>query len=55
VADVVEAIATHRPYREARGLEEALDEIRGNRGIMYDSAVVDACFALFLEKGFKLD
>jgi len=55
VADVVEAIATHRPYREARGLEAALDEIRENRGVIYDPAVVDACLALFLEKGFKLE
>jgi len=55
VADVVEAMTYHRPYREALGLDVALDEIRGNKGILYDPDVVGACTAIFLEKGFKLD
>jgi len=53
VADVVEAMASHRPYRAAIGLEAALDEIKKNVGRLYDSAVVDACLAVF-EKGFTL-
>ncbi len=53
VADVVEAIASYRPYRPAQGEEIALDEIIRNRGILYDPAVVDACLRLFREKGYK--
>ncbi|MDI6727023.1 MAG: HD domain-containing protein, partial [Smithellaceae bacterium] len=53
VADVVEAMATHRPYRPARGLEAALAEIEKNKGILYDAAVVDVCLRLFREKGFE--
>ena len=55
VADVVEAIASHRPYRPALGLEKALDEISKNRGILYDPQAVDACLALFQEKRFSFD
>ncbi len=47
VADVVEAMATHRPYRPALGIEKALEEITKNRGILYDPDVVDACLSLF--------
>ncbi len=47
VADVVEAMASHRPYRPALGLEHALQEIITHRGTCYDSAVVDACVNLF--------
>jgi len=54
VADVVESMASHRPYRPALGLELALAEIENNKGILYDSDVVDACLILFREKGFKL-
>lgn len=54
VADVVEAIASHRPYREALGIEKALEEISKNSGILYDSQVVDACLTLFQKKGFTL-
>jgi PAS domain S-box-containing protein len=54
VADVVEAIASHRPYRPAYGIEVALEEIEKNKGILYDSDVVDACLKLFREKGFSL-
>ena len=55
VADVVEAIASHRPYRPALGIDVALDEIVKNRGIFYDNAVADACLRLFREKGFILE
>lgn len=49
VADVVEAMSSHRPYRPARGLGLAFDEIMSGRGVRYDAAVVDACHALFAE------
>jgi PAS domain S-box-containing protein len=55
VADVVEAMASHRPYRPALGIGQALDEISQKSGILYDSEVVDACFRLFYDKEFKLD
>jgi len=55
VADVVEAMASHRPYRPGLGIDLALAEIEKNRGICYDDAVVDACLRLFREKGFKLE
>ena len=54
VADVVEAMASHRPYRSALGIEAALEEIEKNKGILYDDAVADACLKLFREKGYKL-
>ena len=54
VADVVEAMASHRAYRPAPGLEKALEEIDARRGILYDSAVVDACIRIFREKDFRL-
>ncbi len=53
VADVVEAMASHRPYRAAVGIDAALDEIKKNRGILYDDTVADACLSLFREKGFQ--
>ena len=53
VADVVEAMASHRPYRMAVGLDQALEEISRNRGILYDPEVVDTCIKLFTEKGFS--
>ncbi len=46
VADVMEAMASHRPYRPGLGIDAALDEIEKNRGILYDSAVADACLRL---------
>lgn len=55
VADTVEAMASHRPYRPALGLDKALDEIRKNRGTLYDPTAADACLRLFTEKGFKFD
>jgi len=48
VADVVEAISSHRPYRPALGLDTAMEEIRKNRGIKYDTDVVDACLSISL-------
>lgn len=54
VADVVEAMASHRPYRRAIGTERALDEIKNNRDILYDGDVVDACIILFRDKNYKL-
>jgi putative nucleotidyltransferase with HDIG domain len=53
VADVVEAMVSHRPYRPALGLDKALDEIVRNRSILYDAQAVDACLLLFNVKGFK--
>ena len=55
VADVVEAMSSHRPYRPALGIGAALEEIAQKRGILYDREVVDACLRLFREKHFKLD
>lgn len=52
VADVVEAMASHRPYRPALGIEVALQEIERGCGSAYDPAVADACLKLFREKGF---
>ncbi len=53
VADVVEAMASHRPYRPALGIELAFEEITKGKGTLYDSEVVDACVRLFSEKSFK--
>jgi PAS domain S-box-containing protein len=54
IADVVEAISSHRPYRPAHGIEVALDEITKNKGSLYDPALVDACLRLFREKKYKM-
>ncbi len=53
VSDVVESMASHRPYRPALGIEAALEEIGKNKGILYDVAVADTCLRLFREKGFQ--
>ena len=55
VADVVEAMSSHRPYRPALGINKALEEISENRGILYDPKVVDVCLKLFKKKGFKFE
>jgi putative nucleotidyltransferase with HDIG domain len=55
VADVVEAMASHRPYRPAPGIEKALAEITVNRGRLYDPAVVDICLMLFREHKFSFE
>jgi HD-GYP domain-containing protein (c-di-GMP phosphodiesterase class II) len=54
VADVVEAMASHRPYRPGLGVDAALEEIEKNKGVFYDPDVVDACLKLFRDKGFEL-
>ncbi|PKN35046.1 MAG: hypothetical protein CVU61_05090 [Deltaproteobacteria bacterium HGW-Deltaproteobacteria-19] len=54
VADVVESMASHRPYRPTLGIEAALEEIMKNKGILYDPDVVDACLKLFREKEYQL-
>ncbi len=54
VADVVEAVASHRPYRPALGIDIALEEIEKNKGVFYKTEVVEACLTLFREKGFEL-
>jgi PAS domain S-box-containing protein len=53
VADVVEAITSHRPYRPSLGLDIALAEVERGRGSAYDPQVVDACLSLFREKDFE--
>jgi response regulator RpfG family c-di-GMP phosphodiesterase len=53
VADVIEAMASHRPYRAGQGIEAALEEIGGKRGTLYDQAIVDAALRLFREKNFS--
>ena len=52
VADVVESMASFRPYRPEMDLETAIEELRSQRGILYDARVVDTCIALIVEKGF---
>ena len=52
VADVVEAISSHRPYRSSLGMETAINEIRENKGILYDADVVKACIRLIMEDNF---
>jgi putative nucleotidyltransferase with HDIG domain len=54
VSDVVEAMASHRPYRPGLGMDAALMEIEKNRGLLYAAAVADACLRLFREKDYKL-
>ncbi|MCX5824903.1 MAG: HD domain-containing protein [Deltaproteobacteria bacterium] len=53
VADVVESMASHRPYRAGLGIDAALEEIEKNRGTLYDEAVVNACLRVFREKGYR--
>ncbi len=55
VADVVEAIASHRPYRPSLGIDFALNEISEHRKKRYDSDVVECCIRLFREKGFQFE
>lgn len=53
VADIVAAMMSHRPYREALGLDQALGDISKGRGIKFDPDIVDICIKLFKEKGFR--
>ena len=55
VADVVEAMASHRPYRPALGIKQALEEITKNRGTLYDPTVVDVCKKLFTKSKFRFE
>lgn len=55
VSDVVEAMASHRPYRPAIGIEAGLQEVTKKKGVLYDSRAVDACVALFNTKSFSFD
>ena len=54
VADVVEAMSSHRPYRSGLGIDEALAEVEGGGGTKYDRTVVEACLTLFREKGYSI-
>jgi len=54
VADVVEAMSSHRPYRASLGIDRALAEIESGSGILYDTSAVNACLNLFRKKGFQL-
>lgn len=54
IADVVEAISSHRPYRPAFGIEPALSEIAQNSGVLYDAAASEACLKLFRENRYKM-
>jgi len=54
VADAIEAISSHRPYRPALGIDVALKEIETQRGVLYDPDAVDSCLSLFREKYFVL-
>jgi len=53
LADVVEAMVSHRPYRTAIGLDKALEEIRTNRGSLYDPEIGDICLSLFHHQGYE--
>lgn len=53
VADVVESMMSHRPYRPGLGIDAALEEISLKRGVCFDADVVDACLKIFQEQGFR--
>ena len=55
VADVVESMICHRPYRSTPGMEKALQEIELNSGVLYDPVVADACYRLSTNGGIKFD
>lgn len=55
VADVMEAMASHRPYRPALGMDKALEEIGRQKGILYDPQVVEACITICTESQFSFD
>jgi PAS domain S-box-containing protein len=54
IADVVEAMSSHRPYRPSLGIDAALDEIEKNKDILYDEKVVNACLNLFRKKNYNI-
>ncbi|MEE9400004.1 MAG: HD domain-containing phosphohydrolase, partial [Dehalococcoidales bacterium] len=53
LADVIEAMSSHRPYRPSLGFDRALEEISKKRGILYDPEVVDACITLFQKENVE--
>jgi HD-GYP domain-containing protein (c-di-GMP phosphodiesterase class II) len=55
VADTVEAMASHRPYRPALGIDAALEQIEKDKGMLYNTEAVNACLHLFREKGFTFE
>jgi HD-GYP domain-containing protein (c-di-GMP phosphodiesterase class II) len=55
VADVVESMASYRPYRPSLGIDAALEESEKNKGTLYDNAVADACLRLIREKGYQFE
>ena len=55
VADIVEAMASHRPYRPSLGIEEALKEIVDKSGTFFDKDIIEICLKLFKEKKFNFD
>ncbi len=54
VADVIDAMFSHRPYRPALGILAALQEIMDHKGTLYDERVVDTCVKLFIEKKYEI-
>ena len=54
VADVLEAMASHRPYRAALGIDAAFMELKKNSGKLFDRDVVDSCLRIFKDKGFNI-
>ena len=55
VADVTEAMARHRPYRPALGIDKAFDELRRHSGVFYDPRAVESCLTLFADGRFKFE
>jgi HD-GYP domain-containing protein (c-di-GMP phosphodiesterase class II) len=55
VADLVDIMTSRQPLRLALSIDEALEEITQNKGVLYDPEVVDACLKLFTEKGFRFE
>jgi HD-GYP domain-containing protein (c-di-GMP phosphodiesterase class II) len=55
IADVIESMSSHRPYRPAHNIDKALLEIVMQKGVLYDAEIVDACVRLFNEKGFTFN
>ena len=55
VADVVEAMASNRPYRPALGVDVALEEVTRHRGKLFDEDAVDACLRIFADGSFSLE
>jgi putative two-component system response regulator len=53
IADVIEAMSSHRPYRAALGIEAAIEEITKNRGILYDADIVDVCLEIYRTEGLQ--